>query len=93
MKLLWTAEALADRAGIFDYIELDNPAAAVALDELFSEKVMRLADHPMLGRRGRVGGTRELVVLENYVLIYEITEDAIRILRLLHASMQWPNQE
>lgn len=93
MKLLWTAEALADRAGIFDYIELDNPAAALALDELFSEKAMRLADHPVLGRRGRVDGTRELVVLENYVLIYEIAEDAICILRVLHASRKWPIQE
>ena len=90
MKLLWTAEALADRADIFDYVELDNPTAALALDELFSEKAMRLADHPMLGRGGRVGGTREFVVLENYVLVCEITEDVISILRLLHASMQWP---
>ena len=31
MKLYWTLEAIADRDAIFDYIEADNPAAALAL--------------------------------------------------------------
>ena len=51
MKLYWTLEAIADRDAIFDYIEADNPAAALALDELFSEKAERLTDHPKLGRQ------------------------------------------
>ena len=33
MRLTWSAFALADRDGIFDYIEAENPAAAVAIDE------------------------------------------------------------
>ncbi|WP_407702958.1 hypothetical protein [Thiorhodovibrio frisius] len=45
----------------------DNPAAAVALDELFSEKAGRLIDFPNLGRHGRVSATRELVVHSNYI--------------------------
>ena len=86
MKLYWTLEAIADRDAIFDYIEADNPAAALALDELFSEKAERLTDHPKLGRPGRVDGTRELVVHENYILIYDIAGDLVRILRVLHAA-------
>ena len=93
MKLHWTAEALADRAGIFDHIESDNLAAALALDELFSEKAMRLVDHPMLGHQGQVDGTRELVVLKSYILVYEIAEDVIHVLRLLHTAMQWPDSQ
>ena len=42
MKLYWTLEAIADRDAIFDYIEADNPAAALALDELFSEGVFSI---------------------------------------------------
>ncbi|MHB1750763.1 MAG: type II toxin-antitoxin system RelE/ParE family toxin, partial [Acidithiobacillus sp.] len=42
MKLFWTAEAIQDRDDIYDHIEADNPAAALALDELFSEKAARL---------------------------------------------------
>ena len=89
MKLYWTLEAIADRYAIFDYIEADNPAAALALDELFSEKAERLADHPKLGRPGRVDGTRELVVHENYILVYDIAGDMVRILRVLHAARRW----
>ena len=89
MKLYWTLEAIADRDAIFDYIEVDNPAAALALDELFSEKAERLTDHPKLGRSGRVDGTRELVVHENYILIYDIAGDLVRILRVLHAARRW----
>ena len=91
MKLGWTPEAIADRDAIFDYIEADNPAAAAALDELFSEKAERLTDHPKLGRPGRVEGTRELVVHENYILVYDIVGDLTRILRVLHAARQWPS--
>jgi len=47
MGLFWTPEAIKDREDIYDYIESDNPAAALALDELFQEKAARLLDHPL----------------------------------------------
>ncbi|MPT47885.1 MAG: type II toxin-antitoxin system RelE/ParE family toxin [Sphingobium sp.] len=90
MQLSWTALALADREAIYDYIEADNPHAALALDELFTEKVSRLADHPSIGRVGRVPGTRELVAHQNYIIVYDVMADSIRILRILHAARQWP---
>lgn len=88
--LLWTPESIHDREVIYDYVEADNPAAALALDELFSEKVSRLTDHPALGRPGRVAGTRELVAHQNYIVVYDVHADTVRILRLLHAARQWP---
>lgn len=90
MRLFWTPEALDDRRAIYDYIEADNPRAALTLDELFSEKVRNLIDHPGLGRIGRITGTRELVVHKNYILIYDTTVDQVRVLRVLHAARQWP---
>ena len=91
MKLFWTPEAIDDRRSIYDYIEADNPSAALVLDELLSEKANRLIDHPGLGRIGRVAGTRELVAHQNYILIYDtIADDQVRILRVLHAARQWP---
>ena len=68
----------------------DNPAAALALDELFAEKAGRLVDHPGLGRLGRVAGTRELVAHQNYILVYDVAGDLVRVLRVLHAARQWP---
>lgn len=89
MKLVWTRSALADRKKIREYIAQHAPAAALALDELFSEKAGLLLNHPGLGRSGRVPGTRELVVHRNYILIYDTTGDVVRILRVLHAARQW----
>lgn len=74
MRLVWTRLASLDRKEIREYIAQDNPAAAVALDALISEKAARLIDHPSLGRPGRVAGMRELITHQNYViLIYDIT--------------------
>lgn len=93
MELHWTLEAVQDREAIYDYIEADNPSAALALDELFSEQVARLLDHPGIGSRGRVVGTRELVAHPNYILVYDVVGDLIRVLRVLHAARQWPPQK
>ena len=90
MRLYWTPEALDDRRAIYEYIEADNPSAALALDELFSEKASRLVDHPGLGCPGRILGTRELVAHQNYLLIYDTAGDLVRVLRILHAARQWP---
>ena len=90
MRLVWTRLANADRQKIREYIAQDNPAAALALDELFAEKTKRLVDHPNLGRPGRVAGTRELVAHQNYILIYDTVGDQVRLLRVLHASRQYP---
>jgi len=89
-ELFWTPEAKRDRNEIYDYIEADNPAAALALDELFSKNAGHLLEHPGLGRIGRVKGTRELVVHPNYILIYDLIGDWVRVLRVLHAARQWP---
>lgn len=90
MKLVWTRPAWTDRRAIREYIATDNPRAALALDELFSEKASRLIDHPAIGRPGRVPGTRELVAHQNYILVYDLTADSIRVLRVLHAARHWP---
>lgn len=47
-------------------------------------------DHPGLGRPGRLQGTRELVAHRNYILIYDVAGDLVRVLRILHAARQWP---
>ena len=90
MNLVWARPAAADRREIREFIAYDNPVAALALDELFSEKAGRLTDHPGLGRPGRVAGTRELIAHENYILICDVAGDLVRVLRILHAARQWP---
>ena len=92
MRLEWSAYALADRVAIFDYIEADSPQAAVAVDERIREQVEVLARFPQSGRKGRVGGTRELVIGRTpYIVAYRISDDTVRILRVLHGARRWPD--
>lgn len=90
MKLVWTGAALADRRAIRDYIAERNLVAALALDELISARARRLPQFPEMGRPGRVLPTRELVLHPNYILIYDVVGDQVRVLRILHSAQQWP---
>jgi addiction module RelE/StbE family toxin len=92
MLLEWSAYALADREAIFDYIEAENPEAAVEVDDRIQEQIEQLGGFPEMGRPGRVEGTRELVVSATpYVVAYRITGRAVRILRILHGAQLWPD--
>jgi toxin ParE1/3/4 len=91
MRLVWSPFALADRDGIFSYIEADNPNAATEIDERIAFAVRRLIRFPESGRPGRVEGTRELVVPRTpYIAVYAVTADKVRILRVLHGARMWP---
>jgi len=43
-----------------------------------------------LFRLGRVPGTREHVVHPNYIVVYQVGDDVIDILRVLHSRQQYP---
>jgi toxin ParE1/3/4 len=92
MRLEWSAYALADRIAIFDYIEADSPQAAIAVDERIREQVEVLVRFPQSGRKGRVQRTRELVISRTpYIVAYRISDDTVRILRVLHGARRWPD--
>ena len=90
MKVLWTPEALQDRLIIWEYISSENPQAAIKIDVLFSQAAKTLEKHPMLGQRGKVSGTRDFIVHKNYRLVYQLKEDTIWLLALVHTARQWP---
>ena len=92
MKVIWSPEALLDRADIWDVIANDNPRAAARIDELFSDAAARLSDHPKLGKPGKISGTRELIPHESYRLVYEIEGETLWILALVHTARLWPPQ-
>ena len=92
MRLEWSLFALADRDGIFDYIEAENPRAAVDVDDRIRTQAQQLGQFPESGRRGRIEGTRELVIQHTpYIAAYRIHDGTVRILRVLHGAQQWPD--
>ena len=93
MHLEWSVFSLADRTAIFDYIEADNPRAAIAIDDRIETRVEGLAQFPEMGRPGRIEGTRELVIPGTpYIAAYSIVGDTVRMLRVLHGAQQWPDE-
>lgn len=90
MKLVWTRPAHADRREIRDYIAPHNPDAAQRLDHLFQTKAAQLMRFPEMGRPGRLEGTSELIANPNYLLLYDVKGEVVRILRVLRTSRAWP---
>lgn len=76
-----------------DYIAQDDPRAAAQMVILIEDAVAMLADHPGLGRTGRVPGTRELVVADTpYLVPYRVRGQRVDILRVFHGRRRWPSQ-
>ena len=60
------------------------------MDQLFSDTVAKLTDFPLLGHPGQIAGTRELTPHRSYRVVYEVADDAVWILVLIHGARQWP---
>jgi len=91
VKIVWTEPARQDLRDIFIYISEENPNAARRLLSKIKERAVLLQDNPLLGRMGRVDGTRELVIAETpYLLPYRIKEQQIQILAVFHGARKWP---
>jgi toxin ParE1/3/4 len=94
----WTEPANHDFLGIIEWIGAANPLAARQVGRRILTAVGRLAEYPHLGRAGRSGGTRELVIDRlPYLVVYDVLDDPsevarrqISILRVLHGAMLWP---
>ncbi len=90
MILLWSPRSENELAAIIAHIAEDTIATALALDTHITDCAEQLLQFPKQGKPGRVAGTRELIVHEHCILVYEIAGDALQILSVLHTSRQWP---
>ncbi len=91
MNIEWTSKARIDLHDIFDYILQENPAAAVKVLEAIEQATLKLAEHPGIGRPGRVENTRELVISGFPYIPYCVEGDAVSIIRAMHTSRKWPD--
>ena len=93
MNIEWSVDAQEDRVAILNHIEAESPAAASRLDDRIEAEVERLAQFPEIGRLGRIEGTRELVIIYTpYIAAYQVADDVVIILRILHGAQQWPDE-
>jgi addiction module RelE/StbE family toxin len=91
MKFRYTRRARSDLAEIHDYIAQDNPQAARRVIQIIRKAVEALAENPLVGKTGRVAGTRELAVGRfPFTLAYRVDSDEVQILSVIHTSRMWP---
>lgn len=89
--VIWHPDAEDDLEEIVDYIAIYNIEAALKLARRIVGAIEdSLPRSPYTGRPGRVEGTRELVVHQNYIVIYEVTTDAINVPNVIHAARIYP---
>ena len=79
---------MADLQKILQYIEQDNEQAARALATGFRKTAEHLTQHPFIGRRGELEGTRELMLHRNYLLTYRVSSEAVEILQIWHVAQK-----
>ena len=64
--------------------------AAIEFSDLLIQQAAQLDGNPMLGRVGRVNGTRELVAHPNYISVYRLVGNVAEVLRVKHTSQKLP---
>lgn len=87
----WLRNASINLATIIEYIAERNDVAASELQDEIERATSQLPQHPYLYRRGRVPGTREIVVHPNYLIVYRILPAVIEIVAVLHSRQQYPS--
>jgi toxin ParE1/3/4 len=93
LEIRWLKRALANLDAEAAFIARDNPVAAARMVDAIAMAVELLAQHPGLGRPGRVEGTRELVVPDTpYLVPYRVRGNAVEILRVFHGARKWPQE-
>lgn len=91
MKLRYTPRARLDLAEIHDYIAQENPQAARRVVSIIRKAAEALPQNPLVGREGRIAGTRELTVGRfPFFLAYRVEVDEVHVLSVIHTARMWP---
>ena len=92
MPVIFTRAALRSLAEIRAFIGQENPHAANRVAVQIVAACDRLEYLPERGRPGLVPGTREIVALWPYVIVYRITPAAVEILNIWHGARSRPSE-
>ena len=93
MRLVWTDSAKRDLGDIVTYIWFDNPAAARRIRQRIEQTTRYLSFQPYMGRIGELPDTREAFSPPSYRIVYQVSDETVSILRVVHTSRQWPPAE
>lgn len=90
MQVELTPKALDDIEDIRCYVAQDNPRAAELVVSRLIRACTNLGILPQRGRPGLIDGSRELVAVRPYIIVYRFHAHRIDILRIWHAAQSRP---
>jgi toxin ParE1/3/4 len=93
MKVRWTKSATRQWEETFEYIEADNPTAALRIAQRVFDVIDMLAIHPYAGRVRRDKITRQFAVPRSpYVIAYELdqSEDILWVIAVFDGRRRLP---
>jgi addiction module RelE/StbE family toxin len=93
MRVEWSQHAVADLQRISEYIEYDRSLeTANKVTRVIYDSVQSLRAMPYRGRPGRITHTRELLVQTlPYIIVYQVFDERILILNIVHGAQKWPS--
>ena len=86
LPIRWTPRAIRELDSIRDHISKDRPIAADRMKARLVEAADGLGLFPERGREA--GASRELVIVNPYVIRYRVRPEAIVILRIKHGAQR-----
>ena len=92
-KIRYLSAAQQDLIDIFEYINRDNPTAAISQLEKVDNSISQLASNPFLGvipndKRLTKLGYRMLIV-GKYLVFYVVKSETVQIRRIIHGARQY----
>ena len=92
MKVIWSAASARHLQEVVDYLQVESPLGAITIRRRILETVRRVGQMPYSGRIGRVDGMREAVVpRSSYIVVYQVSPQAVEIVGIWHGARQWPD--
>ena len=92
MKVIWSAASVRHLQEVVEYLQGESSAGAITIRLRILDTVSRVKLMPYSGRVGRIDGTREAVVPRtSYIVVYQVSPQAVVILGIWHAARLWPD--
>jgi toxin ParE1/3/4 len=93
MRLLLSRRAKEDLLEIWEFIADHDELAADRYIDHLRDRALELLHFPELGRaRNEIHFNLRSLLARNHLLFYTIEGEEVQILRILHGSMDLPNQ-